>query len=269
MPGLSNASGFNKNGFLTKKIEEWTESQNFKKNDSYNLCIRLNQFAQKNLYNLKIHKRDPQELLVSTLYIRSLSIFQGVVILLTKGMLTESKILLRSLLEILFRISVISQKYEYAIDFINQDQISRKKMINKFRMLSDNIKKLHVDSHLSEFYDNIKNDIDKRGVKEHGTQWYAQKAGLEDEYNTAYSLLCNSVHSNVRHLESYLILDKNDEVTSFKYGPTNEENSKLFLTNIDCMIKILNCINSLFELDMQEEINEFSVGLNNLVKIHL
>ena len=35
------------------------------------------------------------------------------------------------------------------------------------------------------------------------------------------------------------------------------------------MIKILNCINSLFELDMQEEINEFSVGLNNLVKIHL
>ena len=93
---------FNFNGYLSPEVDEWTKNQNFEKNDNYLLCIELNRFAQKTLYQLKIHNEDVQELLVSTLFIRCLGIFQGSIISIEKGMIIEAKILTRSFLEILF-----------------------------------------------------------------------------------------------------------------------------------------------------------------------
>ncbi|MCH8127364.1 hypothetical protein IIC38_15615, partial [candidate division KSB1 bacterium] len=223
-------SDFNKNGFLSHEIESWTKDQNFSNDEFYNLCNRINQFAQDTLYKLNVHNEDLQELLLATLYVRVLGIYQGAIILITKGMIVETKILARSILEILFRIGAISKSIDIAIDFIRQDHINQKKNINKLNMLSDGIKSSLDLSSLSGKYNEISNEIEEIDIKTHGIQWYADKAGLLDDYNTAYSSFCDAVHSNVRGLESYLVLDKNNKVISFSFGPLANEKYELFMT---------------------------------------
>ena len=83
---------FNENGFLSPKLNTWTKFQKFDENECYNLCIKINKFAETTLYNLIIHNKDLQELLLSTLFLRSLSIYQSVILLIEKGMNNEVKI---------------------------------------------------------------------------------------------------------------------------------------------------------------------------------
>ena len=249
-------SDFNTNGYLSKEMEDWTSGEHFAADDLYNLAIRINQFAQRILYRLRINNEDPQELLMSTLYIRVLGIYQGTILMVTKGMIIEAKILSRSLLEILYRIGAISKSKEIAIEFIRQDHITQKKTINKLNMLSENVKDSLKLSKLSEKYAELKDEISAMDIKERRTQWFAAKAELLDSYNTAYSTFSNAVHSNVRELESYLVLQNKDKVISFKYGPTARHRPVVLLTLLESMLQIIGFMAATFDLDISEELSE-------------
>lgn len=257
-------SDFKKNGFLSEEIEEWTKAQNFRNDDYFNYCIRINQFAQKNLDMLRINNEDPQELLISTLYIRVLGIYQGTIILLTKGMLIEAKILARSLLEILYKIGAMANFKEVAIDFIGQEHIIQKKGINKINKLSDKVKPLDP-SKLAERYTELNEEIKEKEIKPLSIEWFAIKAGLTDSYNTAFSLFSNAVHSSPGELQKYLILE-NNKVVSFDYGPTDHQRYHLFMTVSESMLEILQFLESVFDLKVTQEIQKLWTESKKLVE---
>lgn len=256
-------SDFNFNGYLSPEIPGWTKNQQFDKNEFYSLCIELNRFAQKTLYKLEIHNEDVQELLVSTLFIRCLGIFQASIISIEKGMIIEAKILTRSFLEILFRLRAISISKDNAIDFIRQHYVKIKKHINKLNSLSKKTQSKIKLSELPEKYKEVVNEIESSNIKEHGPSYYAQKAKLMDIYNTAYSLFSDQVHSNVSDLESYLVIE-NDKVISFNHGPTKENLNEVLNTLSESMIYILEDLSITFKLDISTQIKYFGKKSNKL-----
>ena len=251
-----NTIDFNFNGFLSNEVAEWSKVQKFENDDSFNLCIDLNRFAQEILYKIKIHNEDPQELLASTLFLRSLEFFQGAIISIQKGMINNAKVLSRCYLEILFKLRAISISPDIVIDYIQQHDIKIKKFIKKLNNLSQKTKSKIDLSETSEKYDEIIEKIEALKIKEHGVAFYADKSKLMDLYNTAYSLFSDQVHSNVSDLESYLVIE-NNKVVSFNHGPIINHSEEVLNTISECMIYILEDLNIIFNLDFQEKLKYF------------
>ncbi len=55
-----------------------------------NLSKYVNKFCHKILSNLKAHNKETKEIVLTCLFIKSLSTFQGIIILASKGMTKES-----------------------------------------------------------------------------------------------------------------------------------------------------------------------------------
>ncbi len=265
---MNNMVDYNKIGFLGSFVDEWFTKNEIIENSFYKFSLELNSYAHPLQYTLIIHNEDPQELLVAALFIRSLSIYQGSIILIQKGMIAESKILLRSLLEVLFKITAIAKDKNFMEDFIHQDQINRKKNINRIKKLSTDIKIKYSNIDFESKYAEIINIIDENNIKQHSTEWYAEKAGLLDEYYTAYNIFSGTTHASVRDLESYFNI-KNDKIVSFNIEPNIKDIDELLMTGTECIIKILKSLNDVFSLSIDDKIKEFGNHLIELVKNNL
>jgi len=99
------------NGFLSKDMIGWIQKHRTEHRDYFLLCVDLNRFFHKMLYAppVEIDNQDRQQLLVASLSLRALSTFQAVILLSERGLTAEVKILLRSLLEVLFRACAIAK----------------------------------------------------------------------------------------------------------------------------------------------------------------
>lgn len=244
------------NGFLDSDISIWITKHRADNNALFNLCEDINRYAQPILNKLEINKGDAQELLVVLLYVRALSTYQACIILCERGMVSETRILLRSLIELLFRTSAISKDYNIALAFIQEDEVNRRKFINKFKNLSAELKNHHGNPELDDLLKTINSEIEDKDIKELKTQWFAQKSGLNDYYNTAYSVFSNAVHANVRHLQDYVVTDSDGNIETINYGPNVKGLDLLLLTAGETMLLMLKDINKLFKFDAEKTIED-------------
>ncbi len=244
------------NGYLDPDIQSWINKHRFDHALLFEVCERLNCLAQKHIFKINIHSEDAQEILVALLFIRALSAYQGSILLIERGMHIEAKILLRTFMELLFRIRAISKDLEVAKAYVLEDEIHRKKFINKFKMLKDSINLSEQNAKLDELKQSIEENIAANDIKATQTQWYAQKAGLEDYYNTAYSVFSSSVHANIRDIEESLVTDENGKIVSFTHGPNVGNLRHLLLAAGESMILILESISNLFGLNLETQLAE-------------
>jgi len=242
------------NGFLDEDIGSWIKKHRDEHRSLFDICQEVNLIAQTNLHKLNINSKDVQEILLALLHVRALSAYQGSLLLIERGMLTEAKILLRTLLEILFRIRAISKSREIAQAYILEDEQHRKKFINKFKQLSDSVKEAQGNPELDDLLNTLNQNIAERDIKELQTQWFANKAGLDDFYNSAYSLFSLSVHANVRNLEELVVADEKGNIKEFLYGPDVTGIPLLLLTAGEALIMITYDISRIFKLNLKEQL---------------
>lgn len=250
------------NGFIDEDIQSWVFKHRNDNETLYRICIEINQIAQANLYNLSIHNNLIQEILLAQLYIRALSTYQAGILLCERGMVAETKIILRTLIEILFRISAISKNKDIAEAFVLEDEIHRKKFFNKFKMLSDPIKAANGNPQLDDLINTLNQNITDKDIKELQTQWFAHKAELDDYYNTAYSMFSSSVHATVRDLEELIQTDSTGNIIELKNGPDVCGLDLLLMTAGETMIIILDVVNRVFSLGLEEIL----VSMHELLK---
>jgi len=193
--------------------------------------------------------------------------YQAGISLCEKGMIAETRVILRTLLEILFCIGAIANNDGIAEVYLLEDEIHRKKFLNKFKMLSWTNKDGNANPELDDLLSVIKNNIDDKDMVELKIQWFAGKAGLSDYYNSVYSIFSSSVHANVRDLEELAIVDGNGEITEFLFGPDDATRSipSLLLTAGESLVLILRSINLKFKLGISEKIDEFRTRIGILV----
>jgi hypothetical protein len=200
------------------------------------LADKINELAHREMFATDVNSSDAQCLLLACLLHRALTTFQGVVVLCERGMPSEATTLLRTLLEVMFRLVAIAKDPEVGQAYILEDELHRQKFINKFKLLSDSVKSAVGNPILESLSSAIRQNIEANDIRELKTQWFAERADLADFYHSAYSVFSGTVHVNVRDLENALVVDGDGDVTGFNYGPTDAGLDGILLVAIESLI---------------------------------
>lgn len=256
-------SPITENGFLGKEITSHISDIRSKYSRLFSLCDELNKLCHRTLFKIVAHNQHAQEILVATLYMRIKSSFQGVVILTERGMIPQAKMILRSIFEALFTLCALSKKIELCDIYIQADQKKRLKHLKKLRMLKSGLPPEAKESEIQKLEQKLKKDIEEKGIKPPNVEQWSKEAGQHDIYLAAYTVLCDPVHTNVKDLERYLVLDENNEIKEFNWGPDTDDLEMVLSTNIECMLVALKATCNLFKIDKEKIIND----LHNKLKI--
>lgn len=233
----------NEEGFLSKEMTSVTEKIKRKYSEYFSLYEELNVFAQDTVFLIEVNNLNAQQIILASVYLRLLSSYQSIYLLCEKGLVAESKIILRSIFENVFKFVAIVKDKELAKTFIKQDMIHQKKSINKLFESDPSLKSV---KELKEIIEENKKKKGEKKPKELGPKDYAQKADLMNYYNTAYSLLCSSAHTEARELEKLLVADNELRITSFKWGPVDEEVDFILLGSMEAIMIVLKNMNEIF-----------------------
>jgi len=192
-----------------------------KYDDFFAYARELNCYSMGFMAGLKIDWKDNYKLIINALFIRVLETFQGGFLLSEFGMMPESKILVRSMLEMVFNIVALQKKPELLEYYFNQHKVSHFRALKatlefKSKPLKDAVKK----HKLEKLY--LEKKMERKG-EEFTTltpkQW-AIEAELTDLYNVYYTDFSDSIHSNPSALDDH-IDNKPDEI-NLAFGPSDK-----------------------------------------------
>lgn len=229
--------------FLSPAMSEVIREFRTTYRDLFGLAEKLNEYCNQELFSTEVKSNDAQHILVASLLHRALTTYQGVVLLSMRGMPSEACVLLRTLLEAMFRLVAIAKDSEVGRAYIQEDELHRKKFINKFKLLNESTKAAAGNPKLDSLLSTIQKTIVDKDIRELKTQWFAEQAEMADFYHSAYSVFSGTVHVNVRDLEKALVVDDDGGVAGFNYGPSDEGLEATLLTAIE---SLLFCMRSAF-----------------------
>ena len=218
-------------------------------------------------YEIKMNGSTTQDLYLLSAVTQLNELFQSSIILLERGLKDSAYIIIRSILELIFRIvEVIRNK-----DFINtmslKQQYENKKILNdiKENNLFDMVSEKDVFNYIEKFNKEINGEKEpKFTLKE-----LAKKNGFNKEY-ILYRLQCDYTHqtnfvieSKIKITESGFIIDGNFKLNDFKMSIAwlISITSIVFPVILDEYIKnkeIKNCFNKFLK--------QFEINFNDLLK---
>jgi hypothetical protein len=195
-------------GFLSEEINQWIDKNKIENKDIFDLIHQYNKFAQSIMFEIEAHDNNAQELLIATLFVRSLSTFQASIILIERCLEFESKILIRSLMEIMFALVACSKDKKIADDYILNENIDRLKSIRRLKNNKSVIKGLLDIDDMLKMESKLESEINESNVSRLSVEELSRKSGLHKNYLIVYDVLSKSVHSTARDLSELLDLEK-------------------------------------------------------------
>jgi hypothetical protein len=244
-------------GFISSEIDQFEEKIKKALPSHYTYLHKMNRFSQNIQYKLKIHINDSDELISSILFTRTLSTYQTFILISKRGLVSQAKMLLRCMFEPLFPLVAISKHKDYSKILIGLEEHERLKAFNK--LLRFHRRENPEDPLIEEIKakaKEVKENIMKNNFKKLSIAQIAEDAGLISWYDTAYSLLSNTVHSSVRSLEEALDLDGEKNLRALKNEPSFDEFDHLYATAIEAMLYANIAIANIFKIDIESFINE-------------
>jgi len=247
----------NEEGFLSEEIKKYQDQIVSKFQSLFALGKEVNQFAHKVKYELRVHNEDVQQMIAACALIKLHNNFQTIYILCTYGLVNDAKIILRSMLEILFILKLSCEDYKFVEKYVMADQIYRQKLLNVAKSNPDGVFDETRQYATEEVLNKIKQDIEANDIQELKIEQLAQRAGMKSHYDTAYRMLCNPTHSGARSLEGYLMFDEDKKISGLNFGPTDEDIDLVMITAIDNMGIGLVSILNFFKIDKADVLEGF------------
>lgn len=254
------------NGFLDSNSNSVVLHINHAHSEVLSYCKRLNNLAHRSLFSAKVSIDDAQQFLLAALIHKAMTAYQAIILLAERGMPSESQVVLRTLLEITFRIVAIAKDPEVGQAYILQDETNRKKFLNKLKLLDRSRTEALFDNELESVLKTVTQSIKDQDIKELSTVWFAEKANLVDFYNSAYAVLSNSVHVNVRHLENAFNYDSQGDLNGLKYGYSDQDLTQNVLTASEGLLLSLRAAYSIIDIEPADEIHLSHDEFNVLIK---
>lgn len=240
-----------KEGFLSEDIAGWIEKH---RNDNYQwfeLAEKVNRIGNSLMYKLQIYSENGKQVIAAALFVRILGFYQASLLLSERGMINESKVILRSMLNATFIICAITNSEEVLQDYVKEDIHHRIKALRKIKdnphFFNQEFYK-EVENEVNNLLDQLVRERDEHKPKKLTVQYLAKKANMLDFYNTAYSLFSDTEHASARDLEQYLILNEKKEIKGFKWGPSVAGIDRLLLTAIETLTYAIQCIEKIFDI---------------------
>ena len=251
-----NKSKFTEEGFLSSGMDRLSKECRRRYLEWFTLCEDLNRYCVQLSHNITIHDNSRQESLVAALFFRLLSIFESSVILAERCIFNETQILLRTCIENLFILRAIANDESMADRYYEQNYLEKLRNLRLIRRYRT--EKLYQGLDLGKRIEELEDTVNKKGIKKLTVADWANKAGLNDFYATAYPVFSWTTHSSVIDIGHY-ISGKSDEVfEEVSWSPQLAEMDKLLLTGVECVVTGLRSINKLFSLGAENDIEEYS-----------
>jgi hypothetical protein len=258
-------SEFDKEGFLSTEIGGLTKRCHTHYKEWFNLYESINRYCWGLTSRLKFHSDNRQEYFTLALFLRMLSVFEGSYVLIERGMVSETKILLRTLMETLFSLCAVAKDKDAAERFYQGHNYLKYKALKKMlESHSPAIIPNEIDH--SKRLAELKNLAQTKKSKPLSVEDWATKAGLHDFYASAYIYFSWTAHSNVMEIGQLLQGESDDSVRKIVLSPNFEEVYRYLMTGIECIVIALGSINELFHLKENDRIEEYDRSYKELYK---
>lgn len=241
----------NEGGFLSSEIAIWIGKHRKENEKWFSLSEKCNSLGQTILLELNVGNKEFEKLLIVLWFSRSLSHFQAIVLLMERGMLFESQIVLRTLVEVSFSLVALSKNQEIAQDFLKDDKVQQLKSLNTYMNLPKHLRSRSKKQNkkIKKTIEELKCEIEQNNYRELKTEFIAQKADMSEYYNSIYTNLCSTVHSRIRDLESHLLLNEKKEIEQLSWGPDVSGLDSVMLAANELLIRCMKQVLQLFELE--------------------
>ena len=240
---------YQSHGFIGQEIHTWIKTTKQTHKALFELAGKINADCYKSLGSLTIDSGSLRQTLISCLFPRCLELFQAIYILVEHGMSPSSNIALRALLEAVFVLCATAKDDEALEAYVVDGERERLKVTRK--LLADKGTTLSEDR--LDVIRGIQNKLDemmkKQRVRKFSTEDFAKKASLHSWYLTVYTKASWAVHTNIRDIERYLVLDKEKNLKSIKFIPSDQDAVDVLSAACNAMIISLGDLLSLFGID--------------------
>ena len=260
-------STFEKVGFLAENPSniDIELERLFKKKTT--LAKKLNEYSQTYQYNLHPQNNNKVELFTVTLFARSLSTYQAVLLLAQKGMEHQTNMLVRCLMEVVFRLKALAIDHAF-IDMLKIDDNHRDyKRVQNFIDLK-NMKQTKDNDYDRACKMRIgirkeKKEINPDSIPELTIINIAKLAKMTDQYLIKYSHYSADIHCATGSLMSHFILDADGQINGLKNEPSTGSYENCIMHSMYLLLIVLESTNKIFNYDLDEKFeilcNEFKM----------
>lgn len=225
-------------GFLSNESEEGRNLVLSSYQDAFSLAKDSNRHAMRLFREYSLCVNNEVKIAIAALMTRIIETYQGVIILLERGMTSQAKMLVRSQLDALFQMAAMVKNpnlYDsYAVKHY-RSTISALKAAKRWKQksLQGRLSKEKIDELIL---------INETKIKEINTnslniyQW-AEKAGLSDFYNMFYVENSSAIHSDMWSLDDHV--SGSEHGWQVNFGPNDFDLYHVLRTSIYVMISAI------------------------------
>jgi len=258
-------SPLEENGYIGKQIQEWINRYRQEYTNWFALAEDLNRFAHRQMFGLEVNSGDISAILIATAFLRSLSAFQGVIILVERGMIYEGATLARSQIESMFVLCASVDDPEFAKQYILSHEANKLEAMKKLLRSSGNIRQVIGNSITSEDVEKLKAKLKCEGVRDIKIADVAKKTKLYDWYTVNYAFISMyATHPTAASLDQHCKPNSEGKVECFVWGPEARGIDRILSIAVEALIEILKHLSHHFGKDWQSDLERFDKRFRDL-----
>jgi hypothetical protein len=263
-------SEFQQSGFLSDAAQKEAASFREALSGWVVLYFSLNRFAQELLGRMEVNNRNAAHLLVFSGFYRVLTSFQGVFLLVERGMDMESKVLLRSITDTTLVVTAASKNVDFVKRYIRADEDSRLKLMKRTLAVKD-VSSFLPPEQITQFRNEVaKLEAEKKAA---GKNWtsvmrisdIAEEAGLADVYKQHFSYLSLFTHPTPLGMAQFLVTDDKGGVTHFRTGRYDVDAEANLRVAIVMLLQTMGAASKVFKLRVEHRLSEFERELETVI----
>ncbi|SFK41909.1 DUF5677 domain-containing protein [Methylophaga sulfidovorans] len=246
---MTDQTSFKDAGFLSEQSRTGTLSVEMHQTPQYLVCEDLSQLGQSILNRCRIRPDDKNEVYLSLYFQRMLSHFQSILLMAERGMIHETEIMSRCLLETLFNLAAFYRHEDFLEAMTDGDTDQRREVLTRFYL-----KQLEIHALTEQEMDDLErmiNSADEINRGDVSTAIKAEMAGLMSEYRTEYAFLSETVHCRIHSVEQDLEMDDHQIIVGI--ATRAEDTNRLASLLMNAADYLIDGISIILELHKQPE----------------
>ena len=250
---------------LGEEIKIWIQKHRKENKEWFDLAEEINHFAHKNLYNLDIKTDAARHLVVSSAYLRSLSLFQGTMIMAERGMIYEACTLTRGLLETLFVLCASADTPDFAEQYLESSELTKLDNLSRLLKAGPEIRKIVEETITKDEIDAKRMELRDKGIRDYKIAEIAEKANLVDFYRVNYSYFSlMAAHPTPDSLAKYMESGASGNIEGLLWGPDVEGIDRILSVVIESLIIAIGRTAEVFSQSWTEQAETFEYRFRSL-----
>lgn len=244
-------------GFLSEEADHGRQVIIQAYHSALTLAKDLNREAMKVLRTPALDLNDEVKTVIAALMVRITETYQGALLLLERGMISQARMLVRAELEALFSMAAIAKSPKLLDSYVAQHYasvISALKSAKRWKQKS--LKGRLPTDRIDELVAYNEAKLKKTQAKRLRVWQWAKEAGLEDFYNVFYVENSSAVHSDMWALDDHVAGDE-ERGLQVNFGPNDIGLYHALRSAVTALLAAMESFGSVFRLAVEDDVRQF------------